>query len=69
MDTERLFMMVKQDVLRWASTCAGCHPSQVFVVKRNPDLPHEQFDEEIFQELRERRLANQLATEVVESEH
>ena len=31
--------------------------------------PVEQFDEEIFQETRERRLAQMLASEVVETEH
>jgi hypothetical protein len=33
-DTERLFFMVKQDVLRWAQTFAGAQPSPIFVCKR-----------------------------------
>ena len=63
--------MVKQDVMRWASNCVGCLPSQLFVVRRSlPSLPpSDQFDDEIFQETRERRLAQMLASEVVESEH
>lgn len=72
-DTERLFFMVKQDVMRWASNCVGCLPSQIFIVHRQlPPMilpPVDHFDEEIFQETRERRLAQMLASEVVETEH
>ena len=41
----------------------GTLPSQAFVFE------NETFDEELFQETREKRLASTLAQEVVESEH
>lgn len=50
-DTERLFFMVKQDVMRWASNCVGCLPSQIFMARRSVVEPHllpPQFDDEIF---------------------
>jgi hypothetical protein len=62
-DTDRLFILVKQDLFRWTSTMIGTLPSQAFVFET------ETFDEELFQETRERRLASTLAQEVVESEH
>lgn len=50
-DTERLFFMVKQDVMRWAQTFSGCSPSPIFLFRRQM-LPQqeetEQFDDELF---------------------
>jgi hypothetical protein len=67
--------MVKQDVMRWASNCVGCLPSHIYIVRRqlppNPMIqpPIDQFDDEIFQETRERRLAQMLVSDFVETEH
>lgn len=56
--------------MRWSQNCVGCLPSQVYILKQNINgQVKDQFDEETFQETREKRLAAMLASEVVETEH
>ena len=71
-DTERLFQMVKQEVFRWGQTFCGCLPSPVFCFPAQSRETHsikEEFNDELFQENREKRLTQVLSAETVEQEH
>ena len=67
-DTERLFQMVKQEVFRWAHTFCGALPSPVFCFPSSSSRK-EEFNEDLFQENREKRLTQVLSAETVEQEH
>ena len=58
-DTERLFQMVKQEVFRWGQTFVGCIPSSIFAfpaINHATNQAKEEFSEELFQEVREKKL-------------
>jgi hypothetical protein len=64
-DTERLFQMVKQEVFRWTQVLCGCLPGPVFNFP-NMRSGRDEFSEEMYQEVRERRLTAALSSETVE---
>lgn len=69
-DTERLFQMVKQEVFRWSQAFCGSLPSPVFCFNQIRDgREKEEFNDELFQENREKRLTQVLSAETVEQEH
>ena len=68
-DTERLFQMVKQEVFRWAQAFCGSLPSPVFCFPSNHHRDKEEFNDELFQENREKRLTQVLSAETIEQEH
>mmetsp|Transcript_38204 Transcript_38204/g.43820 ORF Transcript_38204/g.43820 Transcript_38204/m.43820 type:complete len:133 (-) Transcript_38204:5-403(-) len=57
-----MFEMVKHDMFRWSIMQAGTLPRKDFIFSGA-------FDEELFAEIREKKLATLLATEVIENEH
>lgn len=54
-DTERLFQMVKQEAFRWSQAFCGALPSPVFCF-HSQRKEKEEFNDELFQENREKRL-------------
>lgn len=67
-DTERLFQMVKQEAFRWSQAFCGALPSPVFCF-HSQRKEKEEFNDELFQENREKRLTQVLSAETVEQEH
>lgn len=63
-------MMVRQEVFRWAQTFCGCLPTPVFTfpVSHHPES-REEFNDELFNEIREKKLTTVLSQETVEQEH
>jgi len=61
-DTERLFQMVKHDVFRWSSAFCGILPSNdfMFTVPGRSAKKQKQFNDELFQETRDKRLSQVL---------
>lgn len=61
-DTERLFQMVKHDVFRWSSAFCGILPSVEFMVPvpGKGGKKDKQFNDELFQETRDKRLSTVL---------
>ena len=60
-DTRKMFEIVKHDVFRWSIMQSGTLPRTEFIFE-------DEFDEELFTEIREKKLATLLATEVIENE-
>jgi hypothetical protein len=62
LEFSKMFEIIKQDLFRWNYTAAGTMPKREFV--------HEDggFDENYFSDVREKRLAAMLATDVMETE-
>lgn len=60
-DTKKMFEIVKHDVFRWSIMQSGTLPRSEFIFG-------DEFDEELFSEIREKKLATLLATEVIENE-
>lgn len=58
---EKVFNGLKDKLFKWGTSLAGTMPQQDFCIG-------DQFDEEYFSEIREKRLATLLSTEVQESE-
>jgi len=56
-----MFEIVKHDVFRWSIMQAGTLPRKEFIFS-------DEFDEELFAEIWEKKLATLLATEVIENE-
>jgi len=56
-----MFEIVKHDVFRWSIMQAGTLPWKEFIFS-------DEFDEELFAEIWEKKLATLLATEVIENE-
>jgi len=61
-DLKKMFEIVKHDVFRWSIMQAGTLPWKEFIFGG-------EFDEELFSEIREKKLATLLATEVIENEY
>ena len=60
-DLKKMFEIVRHDLFRWNIMQAGTLPRKEFIFSNV-------FDEELFAEIREKKLATLLATEVVENE-
>lgn len=60
-DIKKMFEIVKHDVFRWSIMQAGTLPRKEFIFS-------DEFDEELFAEIWEKKLATLLATEVIENE-
>ena len=56
-------------MFRWAQAFCGSLPSPVFCFPSNQARDKEDFNEELFQENREKRLTQVLSAETVEQEH
>lgn len=67
-DTERLFLMVKQELFRWAQVLCGNMAGPVFHFP-DPKTGQDVFSEEMLQDTRERRLQAVLTADTVECEH
>ena len=63
LEFSKMFEIIKQDLFRWSFTTAGTLPKREFLNDK------EQFDEDFFGEVREKRLAALLATDVMENEY
>ena len=61
-DLKKMFEIVRHDLFRWNIMQAGTLPRKEFIFANV-------FDEELFAEIREKKLATLLATEVVENEN
>ena len=60
-DIKKMFEIIKHDMFRWSIMQAGTLPRREFIFSGV-------FDEELFAEIREKKLATLLATEVIENE-
>jgi len=67
-DTERLFQMVKHDLFRWTSAFCGTLPTSDFLlpISGKNRKAEAKFNEELFQETRDKRLSQVLHSETVE---
>jgi hypothetical protein len=63
LEFSKMFEIIKQDLFRWSYTSAGTLPKREFIHEDN------QFDEEGFNEVREKRLASLLASDVIENDY
>ena len=63
LEFSKMFEIIKQDLFRWSYSSAGTLPKREFLME------DEQFDEEGFNEVREKRLASLLASDVVETDY
>lgn len=63
LEFSKMFEIIKQDLFRWGYTTAGTLPKREFITDG------EHFDEDHFNEIREKRLASLLATDVMETEY
>lgn len=63
LEFNKMFEIIKQDLFRWWYTGAGTLPKREFILENN------QFDEEGFNEIREKRLASLLASDVLETDY
>lgn len=61
-DIKKMFEIIKHDMFRWSIMQAGTLPRREFIFSGV-------FDEELFAEIREKKLATLLATEVIENEY
>lgn len=61
-DINKMFEIIKHDMFRWSIMQAGTLPRREFIFSGV-------FDEELFAEIREKKLATLLATEVIENEY
>jgi hypothetical protein len=61
-DIRKMFEIIKHDMFRWSIMQAGTLPRREFIFSGV-------FDEELFAEIREKKLATLLATEVIENEY
>ena len=59
--------MVKQEVFRWAQTFCGCLPTPVFSFPVfNALEAKDEFNDELFNEVREKKLTGVLSAETIE---
>jgi hypothetical protein len=63
LEFSKMFEIIKQDMFRWGYTIAGTLPKREFMQEDN------NFDDTLFNEVREKRLATLLATDVIETEY
>lgn len=63
LEFSKMFEIIKQDLFRWSFTSAGTLPKREFINE------HDNFEEEYFGEVREKRLAALLASDVMENEY
>jgi len=59
----KMFEIIKQDLFRWWYSSAGTLPKREFIKENN------QFDEDEFNEIREKQLASLLANDVMEGDY
>lgn len=62
LNLKKMFEIVRHDMFRWGIMQAGTLPRKDFIFDNK-------FDEELFNEIREKKLATLLATEVIENEN
>jgi hypothetical protein len=63
LEFSKMFEIIKQDLFRWSYAAAGTLPKREFMSEEDA------FDEDYFGEVREKRLASLLASDVIENEY